>query len=246
MTNPFQPAAPPVFAQPASPFGQPQPAPAPVNDGMFRQAVDPRFGQPAPAGGPLGVLAGLGAPQASPKGLGINVSGLLGYLLLIVPTSVQYGVARPNNDKGETQTRVIADTLIIRPPAQNLAPDGRLTIICPGAVGMPARQVSHYVHPETGEPDPSRPFIHNPAAGQFVAIDGMWWHDVPAEKLLPCLDPKRPDLTMIAAYPENHQGKTTRYNRLIEPHGNQAANTGDWPEINAVASAWLATRSQFG
>lgn len=235
--NPFglQPPAPILGAVPPSPF-----APVPA-------AVPAPFGQPqppAPQPGPFsGALTGLGTAPKAVGGSGVNAGGLRDYLLLIVPTSVQPNVPKPGKP-GEMQTRVIADTLVIR---TNDGRTGPITITCPGQPGEPPRQVAYHLDAD-GNPDPARPFTHNPAAGQFLAFEGFWWHGGPlAEKLLPCLDPKRPDLTMVAQYVRAVKSQNGFwYNNYEPPNGIQAQNTGDWPEINAVATAWLAQRGQFG
>lgn len=236
MTNPFQNTQPapvlqpapalqspaPVYAQPSSPFGQAAPAPAPVPQTQ--------------AAGPLGPLAGLGTAPVN-AGSGVNAGGLLNYLVLIIPTKADYGVAKPGKP-GETQTRVTADVLVIRTPEGHTGP---VTLACPAAPGEPARIVTHHTD-DKGNPDPSRPFIHNPATGQYLAFPGLWLFGALADKALPCLDPARPDLTMIAEYIRTTKSKTSgfNYNTYEDP------KPGDWAEINATASAWLATRGQFG
>lgn len=221
MTNPFQLAAAPVFAQPASPFGQPQaqPAPAPAVTGAA----------------PLGALSGLStATQRASSG--VSMGGLVGYLLLIVPTGPAMTVPKMHSKTpGETQLRVPADVLVIRTPDGRTGP---VTITCPGGGTAPPRVLSHHSDAD-GNPDPARPFIHNPAAGQFLAFDGMAiYGGALADGLSEACNPAKPDVTMIAAYVIVKPGKT--YFVYADP------KPSDMDEIRTVANAWFARRGQFG
>lgn len=226
MTNPFANGV----------FGQPAPAVAPPANQWLGQ------GAPAQqASGPLSPLAGLGTAPAGAGGGGVNMGGFLNFLLLIVPVKAEHGLPRPQARNGETQTRVTADVVVIRTATGQTGP---VTLICPGPVGEPPRTITHHVGAD-GNPDPAKPFVHNPTAGQFLSFPGFWiYGGALADKLLPCLDAGRPDLTMIAAYLRSKKSNSTgnNYRDYEDPA------PGDWAEINAVAGAWLAQRgqSQFG
>lgn len=220
MTGPLNPFATSPFAQPAPvPAASTNPAPAPVMSGAA----------------PLGPLAGLGT-AAQRASSGVSMGGLVGYLLLIVPTGPAMTVPKMHAKvAGETQLRVPADVLVIRTPDGRTGP---VTITCPGGGTAAPRVLSHHADAD-GNPDPARPFIHNPAAGQFLAFDGMAiYGGALADGLADACNPAKPEVTMIAAYVIVKPGKT--YFVYADP------KPSDMDEIKAVANAWFARRGQFG
>lgn len=218
MTTPNNPFAGGVTAPAVNPFGQPTQAPP---------AAPVAAPQQPPANQWLGTAAaagdGLGDPEERQDVARPGVESLKGHLLLLIPKKLEIGV------KGEygPQDRMTTDVVVLATPGGAIGP------VTFSWYSKKKREMLTLSASLDGAP-----FILDPANKVFPVFPGMFLSGgALVDGLRPCLDPNRPDITMVAAWLEMPTGNSGN------PYYALRAAT---PEQKALARVYISTLSQFG
>lgn len=170
-------------------------------------AAPPAFGAPAPvAVSPLNPLAGMSRDvHKAMYGKNPAASAFVDHLLLFIPTKLERNIPKPNASAGETQDRLTADVLLIAAPG---GATGNLTFSWFDRTKNAMQSQAGFVD-ENG--NVIAPFTHDPANGKFLVFKGYaLYSGAIVDPLLICLDPARPDVTMVPGWIRMAESKAGR------------------------------------
>lgn len=164
------------------------------------------FGAPVAAPSGLNPLAGMSRDvHKSMYGKFPATSSLVDHLLLFMPTKLEPGIPKPNATAGETQDRLTANVLLIMAPGNAT---GNLTFQWFDRTKNAMQSQAGFVD-DAG--NVTGPFTHDPANGKFLVFKGYaLYSGAIIDPLKICLDPARPDVTMVPGWIRMAESKAGR------------------------------------